>query len=384
MAAEETELIENLDRKFRPIFEQYGEEGGIPLRVLREQMEDSANQQMLPASKVDRLLKRADEDQDGYLDYDEFVTLMTMEEAKGMNVRQLTKFQRLVQISVSSVVPRATVNASDQDVLEDYVDHYNCRPPPLFMILISLAELIIFIAYAIDQKNKGIPTTANSGAPLYSPLMYNPRRRYEAWRFLSYMFIHQGYTHIIFNLIFQLLIGLPLEMVHKWWRVGIVYSLGVIAGSIATSVTDSGTLLCGASGGCYALIGAHFAIIIMNWREMTHDWMDGVLKFILSAPVRLLFWSLFAAADIGLAIYNRYTMGPSAVGYAAHLGGALAAGVLIGIPVLKNIDRLPWERVLWWVCLVVYLLIMTMGILFNIFYEGYPPTDWRKCCPDSY
>lgn len=60
------------------------------------------------------------------------------------------------------------------------------------------------------------------------------------------------------------------------------------------------------------------------------------------------------------------------------------AGVLIGIPVLKNIDRLPWERVLWWVCLVVYLLIMTMGILFNIFYEGYPPTDWRKCCPDSY
>ena len=36
-----------------------------------------------------------------------------------------------------------------------------------------------------------------------------------------------------------------------------------MAGSLATSVTDPWTLLCGASGGCYALIGAHFAIIIM-------------------------------------------------------------------------------------------------------------------------
>ena len=36
--------------------------------------------------------------------------------------------------------------------------------------------------------------------------------------------------HLIFNLIFQLLLGIPLEMVHKWWRMGIVYSLGVIAG----------------------------------------------------------------------------------------------------------------------------------------------------------
>jgi hypothetical protein len=38
------------------------------------------------------------------------------------------------------------------------------------------------------------------------------------------------YMHLIFNLIFQLVLGLPLEMVHKWWRVGTVYCLGVIAG----------------------------------------------------------------------------------------------------------------------------------------------------------
>ena len=38
------------------------------------------------------------------------------------------------------------------------------------------------------------------------------------------------YYHVIFNLMIQLLLGIPLEMVHKGVRIGIVYILGVIAG----------------------------------------------------------------------------------------------------------------------------------------------------------
>lgn len=61
----------------------------------------------------------------------------------------------------------------------------------------------------------------------------------------------------------QLVIGIPLEMVHKWWRVMIVYLAGVIAGSLATSVTDPHIYLAGASGGVYALIFAHLASMII-------------------------------------------------------------------------------------------------------------------------
>ena len=57
---------------------QHGEEGGIPLRVLRDQMEDSSTKQLLPQAKVDRLLQRADKDRDGYLDYPEFVNLVSV------------------------------------------------------------------------------------------------------------------------------------------------------------------------------------------------------------------------------------------------------------------------------------------------------------------
>lgn len=44
------------------------------------------------------------------------------------------------------------------------------------------------------------------------------------------------------------MLGIPLEMVHKWWRVLLVYFAGVIAGSLGTSITDPDTFLAGASG----------------------------------------------------------------------------------------------------------------------------------------
>jgi Rhomboid family. len=42
------------------------------------------------------------------------------------------------------------------------------------------------------------------------------------------------------------MLGVPLEMVHRWWRVSLVYLTGVLAGSLAVSITDPGTYLAGA------------------------------------------------------------------------------------------------------------------------------------------
>lgn len=65
------------------------------------------------------------------------------------------------------------------------------------------------------------------------------------------------------NLCVQLFLGIPLELVHRWWRVLIIYFAGVLAGSLATSILDPTTKLAGASGGVYAIITAHIAKIIM-------------------------------------------------------------------------------------------------------------------------
>lgn len=77
------------------------------------------------------------------------------------------------------------------------------------------------------------------------------------------MFVHVGIMHIMMNLIIQIFLGVALELVHCWWRVALVYTAGVVAGSMGTSITNPRIFLAGASGGVYALITAHIATIIM-------------------------------------------------------------------------------------------------------------------------
>lgn len=69
-------------------------------------------------------------------------------------------------------------------------------------------------------------------APLYSLLIYRPDRRYEVWRFISYMLLHADWFHFAFNIIIQLLLGLPLEMIHGAARIAAIYLAGVLAGSL--------------------------------------------------------------------------------------------------------------------------------------------------------
>ena len=58
----------------------------------------------------------------------------------------------------------------------------------------------------------------SSQAPVCSVLIYNPTRRHEVWRFLTYQFVHVNMEHIVFNTLMQLVVGLPLEMSQPGYR----------------------------------------------------------------------------------------------------------------------------------------------------------------------
>ena len=47
----------------------------------------------------------------------------------------------------------------------------------------------------------------------------------------------------------------------------LIYLTGVLAGSLAVSIADPSVYLAGASGGVYALIAAHLATMLLNFRE---------------------------------------------------------------------------------------------------------------------
>lgn len=370
-ASEEEQFRRDLEKQFRPIFEKHGNQG-VLVSELQDELDETGIIKAIPEDRLDLLLEKADRDGDSFITYNEFLNMMTRPGVLSHGER--TAMKKFMGSVIANIVP--------EYMKEDFLEHYTCCPPPLFMITISIVEIIVFVVYAIQLKDTNNPVTATSGVPFSSPFIYKPTRRYEAWRYLSYLLIHQGYMHLVGNLIFQLLLGLPLELVHKWWRVLIVYLTGVIAGSLAHSMTDHHVALAGASGGCYALIGAHLASVVVNWNEMNHECCEGnPIRFLLSAPVRLTVLVLFAGLDTANAVYRRFFVeGGGKIGISAHMGG-LVAGLFLGIAVMKNIREKPWERTVGWVTLALFLVFVAIAVFFNGIYQGYPETDWTSCCP---
>jgi len=234
-----------------------------------------------------------------------------------------------------------------------YADRYTCWPPPVFIIFITLIELVFFIYYSISSGE----FNPSGPVPIDSVLIYRPDKRLQLWRFLLYMLLHAGWLHLCFNLVVQLLVGLPLEMVHGSCRVALIYMAGVAAGSLGTSVFDTDVYLVGASGGVYALLAAHLANVLLNYNNMR----CGILRL----------FGIFAIAscDVGYAIYSRYaaeslSLSPP-VSYVAHLTGALA-GLTIGLLVLKNFEQKLHEQLLWWIALGVYAACTIFAVLYNL------------------
>ncbi|KAG9492913.1 hypothetical protein GDO78_001071 [Eleutherodactylus coqui] len=200
-----------------------------------------------------------------------------------------------------------------------YMERANCLPPPIFIISISIIELGVFIYYAVWMPQKQW-ITLDTGIT-NSPFIYRPDKREEAWRFVSYMLVHAGVQHIIGNLFLQLFLGIPLEMVHKGHRVGLVYIAGVI-------------------GDMVPLFGMF----------------------------RILGIVLIVGTDVGFALYRRYiskVAGPQ-VSFVAHFAGGLA-GMSIGYTVFSCFDKNLIKDPRFWICIAAYVAFLAFAVFFNIF-----------------
>ena len=114
-------------------------------------------------------------------------------------------------------------------------------------------------------------------------------------------------------------------MVHGSLRVGAVYTMGVVMGSLLASIVDIHSMLLGCSGGDYCLIFAYVANIIINCDHM----------HALGIVLRMLPVSLYIGFDI-YETYQRYIEQHNfgSVSYAAHIGGGIA-----GYEILRNLQK---------------------------------------------
>ncbi|XP_055099755.1 rhomboid-related protein 1 isoform X1 [Symphalangus syndactylus] len=230
----------------------------------------------LDPAKLDMLVALAQSNEQGQVCYQELVDLISSKRSSSFK-RAIANGQRALPRDGLLDEPglgvyKRFVRYVAYEILPCEVDrrwyfyrHRSC-PPPVFMASVTLAQIIVFLCYGA-RLNKWVLQTYH---PEYmkSPLVYHPGHRARAWRFLTYMFMHVGLEQLGFNALLQLMIGVPLEMVHGLLRISLLYLAGVLAGSLTVSITDMRAPVVGGSGGVYALCSAHLANVVMNWAGM--------------------------------------------------------------------------------------------------------------------
>ena len=61
-----------------------------------------------------------------------------------------THLQKVVRAAVSSMVPRGAKKRDGTDLVESYTEHYNCCPPPLFIVIISAVEVCPSVCLSVS------------------------------------------------------------------------------------------------------------------------------------------------------------------------------------------------------------------------------------------
>ncbi len=160
---------------------------------------------------------------------------------------------------------------------------------------------------------------------------------FRPWQYISYMFLHGGFTHIFFNMLALWMFGIELEQMWGSRRFLGYYLLcglgaGIVHSIVMLMMGTENVPTVGASGAIYGI----------------------TLAFGLAFPDRIIFMGFFlpmrariaVLVFIGFELYAGVTGTSDGIAHFAHLGGALVGFILIkvgGVLTLGGVfDRFPW------------------------------------------
>ncbi|KAF0930491.1 hypothetical protein E2562_032914 [Oryza meyeriana var. granulata] len=133
---------------------------------------------------------------------------------------------------------------------------------------------------------------------------------HQGWRLVTCIWLHAGVVHLLANMLSLVLIGLRLEQQFGYMRVGIIYLVSGVGGSVLSSLFIRNSISVGASGALFGLLGAMLSELFTNWTIYTNK---------AAALVTLL---IVIAINLAIGILPH-------VDNFAHIGGFLT-GFLLG------------------------------------------------------
>ena len=215
------------------------------------------------------------------------------------------------------------------------------RRKTVFRWAAPLLFVALWLAYVLGAMRA---PALRQGAELDWGVLSGGLDSIEAWRqalvdgsvlrLASALFLHADWIHLLGNLVFLLIFGLPAERVMGGWRFLTLFLLGGAAANLAAvlAISAPDRVIIGASGAVSAVIGAYLALF--PGARLGVVLPLGLFLEFVRAPAFLLIgiWA-------GLQVLFAY-IGPAfgAVAWAAHVAGFLF-GVLFALLVRAGIAR---------------------------------------------
>ncbi|KAL3833542.1 hypothetical protein ACJIZ3_008278 [Penstemon smallii] len=207
----------------------------------------------------------------------------------------------------------------------------------------------------------------------------------EAWRLVSCIWLHAGVIHLLANMISLVLVGIRLEQQFGFLRVGAIYLLSGVGGSVLSALFIQRSISVGASGALFGLLGAMLSELLTNWTIYSNK------------AAALFTLVIIIAINLAVGILPH-------VDNFAHIGGFLS-GFLLGFVLLvrpqygwSESKHLPanarpkskhtvCQYVLWIVAIILFIIGFTVGLV--MLFRGENANDrcswchYLSCVPTS-
>ncbi|CAL9198685.1 RHOMBOID-like protein 2 [Musa acuminata AAA Group] len=201
---------------------------------------------------------------------------------------------------------------------------------------------------------------------------------HQGWRLISCIWLHGGVIHLLANMLCLLLIGIRLEQEFGFVRIGPLYVIAGVGGSLLSALFVQASVSVGASGALFGLLGAMLSELITNWTIYAN-------KF--AALISLI---LIVSINLGLGILPH-------IDNFAHIGGFIT-GFLLGFVLLirpqygyrsqkynplryngpaKN-KHMIYQYVLWVASAILLIVGLTVSLI--LLFRGFNGNDHCSWC----
>jgi rhomboid protease GluP len=207
------------------------------------------------------------------------------------------------------------------------------------------ACIAVYLAMAIAN---GSPMEMSGQIMLHFGANYGPDTLSgQWWRLVTYMFLHAGIWHILFNMWCLWDLGSLCESLYGRWTFAGVYLTTGIAGGLASISWNPRVVSVGASGAIFGLAGALIASFYLGEFSLPKIAIRGTLRsLVVFAVFNLFFGGVFGGID-----------------NACHIGG-LVSGLALGAAIAKvapQPEHAPRRIILFGVAAVV-LAVCAAGV----------------------